>query len=418
MGNRLKIGIIGGGVAGIVSAYRLSKNHDVTIFDKNDYLGGHTNTITIPAGPDAGTRVDTGFIVMNDKTYPNMHNFLAELKVPWRWSDMSFGFHSDLTGLNYAGTTISGLFADRTNIFSISFWKLLWEIKKFTVAGLAALENDELLGITVGEFAEANNLSESFLRNYLFPMAAAIWSSPTEGIRNFPAETLIHFFKNHGLLSFMDRPRWQTVIGGSRSYVEAFLKVFPGKVVLNAKVKGVLRKEGKIAVIQEDNSETIFDKVIIATHADEALKLLLNPTSTEKKLLAPWSYQVNHTVLHTDTSVLPPNKRAWASWNFREEKTFKEESPVSMTYYMNNLQGLSATNQYCVTLNTQMKLNPSSILREFYYTHPVYSLESVATQPDLNSIGFVDNIGFAGSYFGYGFHEDAVKSAIRIAELI
>lgn len=415
---KLKIGIIGGGVAGIVSAYKLSKNHDVTIFDKNDYLGGHTNTILIPNGPDAGTPVDTGFIVMNDKTYPNMHEFLAELKVPWRWSDMSFGFHSDLTGLNYAGTTISGLFADRQNIYSPMFWKFLWEIKRFTSIGLTALENGELSGETVGAFAAKHKMSESFLRNYLLPMAAAIWSAPTNGIREFPAETLIHFFKNHGLLSFMDRPRWQTVIGGSRSYVDAFLKIFPGTVILNSKIKGVLRENNGAVLLQEDNSKLHFDKIIIATHADEAIKLLENLTEKEKQLLGPWRYQVNHTVLHTDNSVLPPNKRAWASWNFREENTFSAQAPVSMTYYMNNLQGLKVSNDYCVTLNTKMPLESSSIIREFHYTHPIYTLESVATQAELNSIGFVDNIGFAGSYFGYGFHEDAVKSAIRISNLL
>jgi len=413
---RLKIGIVGGGVAGIVAAHLASKNHDVTIFDKNDYLGGHTSTVFIPSGPDAGTPVDTGFIVLNDKTYPNFHEFLAELKVPWRWSDMSFGFHSDVTGLNYAGTDLNGLFAHRKNILSPSFYFLLWEIKRFVSAAIPALESGDLHGKTVGEFAKEYRLSESFLRNYLFPMAAAIWSSPTEDIRIFPAQTLVQFFKNHGLLSFIDRPKWQTVVGGSRSYVDAFIKVFPGQIILNSKIKCIKRTAKGASITIENNPDHEFDKVVIATHADEALKLLENPTPREQRLLTPWRYLVNHTVLHTDTAVMPPNPRAWASWNFREEKAGNAKAPVSMTYHMNRLQGLSSFNQYCVTLNTTLNILNNSIIREFYYTHPGYSLASVATQGELNSTAFEDNIALAGSYFGYGFHEDAVKSSVRLKE--
>jgi predicted NAD/FAD-binding protein len=412
----LRVAVVGGGVAGIVSAHLASKNHQVTIFDKNDYLGGHTSTITIPSGPDAGTPVDTGFIVLNDKTYPNFHAFLEELNVPWRWSDMSFGFHSDLTGLNYAGTDFNGLFADRTNLLKPSFYWFLWEIKRFVSSALKSLESNELAGRTVGEFAIKNNLSESFLRNYLFPMAAAIWSSPTEDIRKFPAETLIHFFKNHGLLSFTDRPRWQTVIGGSRSYVDAFKKRFTGEIRLNSKIKCIKRTSSLAVVALEDGKEENFDLVVLAAHADEALKLLENPTPREKRLLSPWSYLKNLTILHTDTKVMPPNLRAWASWNFREERSFDSTLPVSMTYHMNRLQGLSVQNQYYVTLNTNMDLSPTSILREFNYTHPAYSLESVATQVELNATTFEDGVALVGSYFGYGFHEDAVKSAVRLKD--
>jgi len=416
MKTRLKVGIVGGGVAGIVSAHLAAKNHDVTIFDKNSYLGGHTNTILIPSGPDAGTPVDTGFIVLNDQTYPHLHAFLDELKVPWRWSDMSFGFHSDLTGLNYAGTDLNGLFAHRANLLSPSFYKFLWEIKKFVDCALRDLERGDLHGRTVGEFAKSYGLSESFLRNYLFPMAAAIWSSPTEDIRIFPAHTLINFFKNHGLLSFTHRPRWQTVIGGSRSYVDAFIKVFPGKINLGSEIKCIKRTAEGGEITLSDNSSQSFDLIVIAAHADQTLKLLENPTAREKRLLAPWKYLDNHTLLHTDDSVMPPNRRAWASWNFREEINFQSSSPVSMTYHMNRLQGLSSQNQYYVTLNTSLKLKDSAIIREFHYTHPGYSLASVATQSELNATTFENNIALAGSYFGYGFHEDAVKSAMRLKD--
>ncbi|MDZ4786534.1 MAG: FAD-dependent oxidoreductase [bacterium] len=416
--DRLKIGIVGGGISGIVSAYILSRKHEITIFDKNSYLGGHTNTVLINSGPDAGTKIDTGFIVLNDKTYPTFHAFLEKLSVPWRYSDMSFGFYSELSNLQYAGTNLNGMFADRKNIFSPSFLRFILEIKRFADESLKALEFNRLHRKTVKEFAQELKLSSNFLKWYLLPMAAAIWSSPEIGILDFPAQTLVTFFKNHGLLSFSDRPKWQTVVGGSRCYVEAFLKSFNGKVILESAISQIQRKSNKVVINCNQNIQHEFDKVIIATHADEAFSLLSDPTKTEKRLLQPWQYQLNKTILHTDPQVMPPKKLAWASWNFREESGFNESQPVSMTYYMNLLQGLKTQEQYFVTLNSNKSLNSKSIIADFNYMHPIFSMQSVATQSELNSNGFEDNIGFAGSYFGYGFHEDAVKSAVRLVKYL
>jgi predicted NAD/FAD-binding protein len=413
-GPRQKIAVIGSGVAGIVSAYLLQRKYDVTLFEKNNYAGGHTNTVVIEEGPDAGTPVDTGFIVLNDRTYPLFTEFLSQLSVPVRDSDMSFGFYDERKGLQYSGNGIGGLFAQPSNALKPSFLRMIWDIRRFGREGAADLEKGGVAPV-LGRYLESKRFSKAMIEDYLLPMGSAIWSTPPGEIWDFPAETFLKFFQNHGLLDLSDRPQWQTVAGGSQSYVRAFLKSFQGRVQLNAELKNVIRGEGEV-VIQTRDSRFSFDHAVIASHADEALRMLDNPTPEEKRLLGCWSYQKNHTVLHTDISVLPPNRRAWASWNYTREKETGPAGKTSLTYHMNRLQGWEARNQYCVTLNRSESIPLKSVLREFHYTHPSYTLASVKSQAELPSLNGPGNIYFCGSYFGYGFHEDAVKSAVAVGQ--
>lgn len=413
---KYSVAIIGGGVAGIVSSFLLSKKHDVTLFEKNDYLGGHTNTIPIKSGPDAGLAVDTGFIVLNDRTYPNFHSFLKAVNVKVRKSDMSFGYYCENTNLQYAGTTLNGLFAQRKNLYSPAFYSLLSEIFKFNQRSKKALANEELEGVSVEEYLRNGNYSSYFISHYLVPMGAAIWSSSQEGIQEFPAKTFLQFFLNHGLLSVPFTPQWQTVEGGSNSYVKAFKQIFNGKIVLNSGVTGISRTDSGVEVHRLGHVSERFDKVVIATHADQAFKLLHDATPIEKKLLSPWQYHKNKTVLHTDTRILPPTKRAWASWNYRRTQGESDKTSVYVSYHMNRLQGITSKDEYIVSLNARSPIDQNKVIYEVLYEHPAFTLESISTQPELSKLNGTNNTYFAGSYFGYGFHEDAVKSAVEVSK--
>jgi predicted NAD/FAD-binding protein len=412
----LNIGIIGAGVAGISAAYLLQRKHHVTLFEKNDYLGGHTNTVIIPDGPDAGTPVDTGFIVLNTKNYPLLHRFLERLNCPVRFSDMSFGFESRETGLQYAGTGLNGLFAQRANLLSPAHWRMLREIIRFCKTARRDLQERRLNGSTFGAYLAENKFSRDAVLHYIIPMGAAIWSAPQQGMFDFPAEMLLRFWENHGLLSLEDRPQWQTVVGGSSSYVKAFAREFKGKVILNASIGSVLRKHDGAVVRMKDGETHRFDRIVIAAHADEALALLADPSPDESRLLGAWEYQPNHTVLHTDTSFLPANRRAWASWNYVLEKNHDKNLPVTVTYHMNRLQGLRTLRHYCVSLNPSRPVADGCTVRAFNYLHPVFNARSAATQKDLPGLNGLRNTYYCGSYFGYGFHEDAVRSGLAVAK--
>lgn len=411
------VAVVGSGVAGIVSAWELSKaGWDVTLYEKDGRIGGHTHTVVVEDGPDAGTPVDTGFIVCNDKTYPNFHRFLAELDVPWRWSDMSFGYHDENTGLQYAGTDLDGLFAQRGNIISPSYWRLLARIARFNSPALADLENGALDGLTLGDYLARRGFGDDFRDHYILPIGAAVWSTGLEGMLAFPAETFVRFFKNHGLLSFTDRARWQTVAGGSHSYLRAFKKLFTGRVASNARVEAVRRlPDGRVEVRARGAETAAFDRAVVATHADEALALLADPSPEERELLGAWTYSRNRTLLHNDASLLPGNRRAWASWNYRRIRGEDGSGPASLTYDMNRLQGLRTSRPWLVTLNPRREPAPGTVVRELDYMHPVYSFASLASQKRLPGLNGKRSTWFCGSYFGYGFHEDAVKSALAAA---
>jgi predicted NAD/FAD-binding protein len=416
MTERKRIAVVGAGAAGISAAWLLSKQHEVTLFEREQRLGGHTHTIVLENGPDAGTPIDTGFIVCNDKTYPNFHRFLADLGVPWRWSDMSFGFWDQRSGLQYAGTDLNGLFAQRTNLLNPQFLGMLWEIRRFCQSALGDRESisDRL---TLGEYLRQRNFGEFFIRSYVIPMGAAIWSTAAGRMLRFPARTFIDFFKNHGLLSLKDRPRWQTVVGGSHSYLKAFQQKFPGKIHSGLRIAGIERDEHKVRIRLDGDGEgaLTFDEVVIATHADQVLPLLAKPTEEEERLFGAWRYEKNRVVLHWDQRVLPPREAAWASWNYVRESTARDAEALSMTYHMNRLQGLQTRRQYCVTLNRQNPIPDRFIIRDLQYTHPLFTRRSISSQPRIAALDGQNRTFYCGSYHGYGFHEDAVASAVRVA---
>ena len=408
-----RVAVIGAGVAGLTAAHLLSRRHPVTLFERNGYAGGHTNTIVIPDGPDAGTAVDTGFIVMNHRNYPLFSRLIEQLGVRLQDSDMSFSYHCERTGFHYGGNGLDGLFAQRRHLVSARFWHMLSDIARFNRRAHDDLVSGRLAGLTLGEYVVSLELPHDFTERYLFAMAAAIWSSPAGEIEHFPAESFVRFFENHGLLAVTGQPTWRTVTGGSRTYVEALLARFPGRVMLSSGVKGVRREPDAVRVLTTGGAET-FDAVVIATHADEAFGLLADPSEEERAVLGVWEYSLNHTVLHTDTRVLPPRRRAWCSWNHLRERAADGAEPVSLTYWMNRLQRLGTREQYCVTLNRRGSLDERRVLREMTYTHPRFTLASLASQEALPGLNGSRRTWYCGSYFGYGFHEDAVRSAVEV----
>ncbi len=412
---RKSIAVIGSGVAGLTAAYLLDKHYDVTLFERNDYAGGHTHTIELESGPDRGLGVDTGFIVLNNHTYPLFRQLLARLGVATQNSDMSFAFASEISGLQYAGTDLSGLFAQRWNVVNPRFLALLRGIIRFCKIAQADLHSGQLTGRTVGNYLAWRNVSPQTIRCYIVPMAGAIWSASAAGIRDFPAEALIRFWENHGLLSLKNRPQWMTVQGGSHAYVKRMRETWNVRLELNTQLDHVRREANGVTLRHRDGREQTFAIAVLAAHADESLRLLADPTPDEQRLLSPWSYQPNRTVLHTDERALPSNRRAWASWNYVERPHADEKSPVAVTYHMNRLQNLRARQDYFVTLNDTQFIRAERILREFTYDHPVYTFASLATQRELPGLNGVQNTFFCGSYFGYGFHEDAVRSGVEVA---
>lgn len=410
------IAVVGGGVAGIVAAYLLQRRFEVCLYEKNDYIGGHTHTVTIKDGPDAGTHVDTGFIVFNARTYPNFIRFLGQLGVGRHASSMSFSYYDARTGFSYASTNADTFLAQRTNIFKPSFWMMALAILRFNRITPRHLEQGLLGGLTLGEFLAAHRFNRHFVEQYLMPICASVWSAPDIRMMEFPMETFARFFLNHGLLSIVDQPQWYTVEGGSSSYVKAFLNGFRGRAIPGTPVQSVQRSGGKVTVRTAHESRD-YDAVVLACHADEAFRVLADPTDEEKRLLSVWEYSRNRTVLHTDTSFMPPLPKVWASWNYQRGEGLQEGSPVMLTYYMNRLQGLNTRRFYCVTLNPKKKVMPGAEIQEMLYTHPVYTPGSLATQSGITGINGIQNTYFCGSYLGYGFHEDAVKSAVAVGRL-
>ena len=407
--------IVGAGVAGITAAHLLQRVASVTLYEKNARLGGHTNTIVIEDGPDAGTPVDTGFIVLNDRTYPLLHQLLDDLDCPVRSSDMSFGYCSEKTGFFYAGTNLAGLFAQRRNLLRPSYYRFLAEILRFGRDGIRDLDAGTVGDQTLGTYVR--HLHPDTVTRYIIPMAAAIWSATQNDILQFPARTLLAFWRNHGLLALNDRPQWQTVAGGSHAYVKAFARSFCGVVRLRANLAHIRRHPDRVELVHRDGETESYDGVILATHADEALALLADPTPDERRLLGPWRYQENRTLLHTDTSFPPARRAAWASWNYYDRLDTRPDSPVPVTYHMNRLQGLRTVEDYLVTLNPDREPARGTLVRDILYHHPVFTNEAVATQPPLPTLQGVHRTWFCGSYFGYGFHEDAVRSAFDLAAL-
>jgi uncharacterized protein len=404
----MRIAIIGSGIAGNTLAYRLHKNHDVTVFEGNSHIGGHTHTHSIDIA-NQNYAVDTGFIVFNDRTYPNFTGLLEELNVSWQPSHMSFSVRNEVTGLEYNGTTINSLFAQRRNLFRPSFYGMIQEILRFNKQSLALLEaNDE---ITLGDYLLKNNYNPLFINNYIVPMGAAIWSTNAAQMMDFPARFLVRFFHHHGMLTVNNRPQWRTIVGGSAQYVEKLTAEFKDKIRLNSPITSVRRLKNCVKIKPQFTAEESFDYVFFACHSDQALVLLgAEASAQEREILSAIPYQENSIYLHQDRSLLPKRQRAWAAWNYHV--TAQPSNKVQVTYNMNILQNLISAEPILVTLNHTDLINPAKVIKRLKYMHPVYTIAGAAAQARHAEISGVNRTGFAGAYWLNGFHEDGVSSAL------
>ena len=408
-----RIAIVGGGVAGIVAAHVLSRRHQVTLFEANDYLGGHTHTVGVAVAGEKYA-IDTGFIVYNDRTYPLFEKFLAQLGVEGLPTEMSFAVSNRRSGLEYNGNSLATLFAQKRNLLNPRFYRFLLEILRFNKLCKASAAKGEGEGQTLGDFLALHRFSDYFAENYILAMGAAIWSTSLSGMREFPLRFFLSFFNNHGLLNIADRPQWYVVKGGSHSYVKAFLKSFPGQLRLATPVKQIKRRADGVSLELANGEQLEFDELVLACHSDEALALLGDATPVERELLGCLGYAVNDVVLHTDTRLLPTRRKAWASWNYNLNGD--HQAPASVTYNMNILQRLKAPVTFCVTLNANDQIDPTKILGRYRYSHPQLSVAGFNAQQRWAEISGINHTHFCGAYWFNGFHEDGVRSAVRVVE--
>ena len=412
----MKIAIIGSGISGLTCAWHLSRNHEVHVFEANDYLGGHTHTVDVETS-SGRYAIDTGFIVFNDWTYPEFIKLMNSLSVKWKDSSMSFSVKAESIGLEYNGTSINSLFAQRKNLFSLSFHRMIQDIFRFNRESLAVL--DSPTSQTLGEYLKAHHYSKAFKEFYIIPMGAAIWSSSVAQMDEFPVEYFVRFFKNHGMLSVSDRPVWKVIEGGSRSYLEPIIRPFKKNIHLNAPVHSVKRSRDQVVLSIEERgkaTEAYFDEVILASHSNQSLKILEDPTAIEREILSAFQYQSNETILHTDENVLPKKIIARAAWNYFVPRN--PQHSVSVTYIMNILQGFSSPETFSVSLNMGHLIEPSKIIRKFNYDHPVFNRNSFQAQNRWSEISGKNRTHFCGAYWGYGFHEDGVKSGLRVCKTL
>ena len=408
----MKVAIIGTGISGMVAAWLLQRKHSITVFEANDYIGGHTNTVQVE---QAGRSydVDTGFIVFNRRTYPNFCRLLERLNVESQESEMSFSVKCERTGFEYCGTSLNTVFAQRSNLARFSFLRMLYDILKFNRTAVSQLANGRA-EMPLGEYLDRCGYSKSFREHYLIPMGAAIWSTSPSQMLNFPAKYFIQFLSNHGLMTLTDRPIWRTIVGGSKRYVEKLTQSFHDRIRLNCPVLAVQRTADSVEVTSPDGVE-LFDQVVFATHGDQALRILKDASPLERTVLSAFECSKNTAILHTDVNLLPKRRLAWASWNY----SLPQEAidVPSVTYQMNILQRIESPEPFCVTLNREEAIRPDKILRKIQYEHPIYSPTAVAAQARHSEIsGISQRVHFCGAYWGYGFHEDGVKSAIAVAK--
>jgi predicted NAD/FAD-binding protein len=416
-GDGMNIAIIGAGISGLTAAYYLHKTHNVTVYEKNNYIGGHTATKDVEWQGDKQA-VDTGFIVYNDRTYPRFISLLEELGIVGQPTEMSFSVSNIANGLEYNGHTLQTLFAQRRNLFNPNFYRLIFEILRFNRLAKRALEQSKALDTTLGDFLIKHHFSDYFCKHYILPMGAAIWSSTLADMRAFPLGFFLRFFLNHGLLDIVNRPQWYVIPGGSRSYISPMIAGFKERIFTNANIGKVVRNANGV-VVEVDGQPRHFDALIIATHSDEALGLLSDATKDETTILSAMEYQSNRVTLHTDEALLPKRKKAWAAWNYRLDagQGLEDKKPV-LTYDMNILQGLKSPHTYCVTLNADEHIQANRILAQFDYSHPVFSSTSIIAQAQKYKIDGIRNTWFCGAYWRNGFHEDGVASALDVVEKI
>ena len=408
----MRIAVIGSGISGLTAAYLLNPEHEVTVFEANDYIGGHTHTIDVNLG-NKTYAVDTGFIVFNTKTYPNFTRLMKKLGVPWQPSTMSFSLQCKKCGLVFSPSTLNSLFVQRKNLLRPAFYRMLLDAVRFGRKSPGLLDDKDDL-ITLDDYLQRNKYSRLFKDHFIIPMGSAIWSSDPDRFRNFPARYFAEFFNNHGILNIRNQPQWLVIKGGSHQYVKSLIHGFKDRIFTSMPVTKVRRKPDRVEVSTADGETGYFDHVVIATHSDQALAMLADPSDMERRVLGNIIYQENETVLHTDTSVLPPQRSAWASWNYFNPS--QKTGRVAITYNMNILQSLKADVEFCVTLNRPGSLDPSKVLRKFIYHHPVYDPEGLKARKLHAEINGVNRTYFCGAYWGYGFHEDGVNSALEVCK--
>lgn len=408
-----KLAIIGSGIAGMGCAHKLQHKYDITLFEELDYIGGHTNTITLEEDGQP-IYLDSGFMVFNYQTYPNLTEMFAEIEAPVIKTDMSFSVQFLPKKLEYSGSGLNNLFAQRKNLFNISYLKMLMQINRFNKQSVEILDQPRYQDYSIGRFFREFGYSDEMLWQYLIPMSAAVWSAPMEQILDFPAVTLIRFFKNHGFLGLNTQHQWYTLQNGSQAYREKLIAPFRNRIKINTKIVGVKRLEnGKVEVETAKGEKFEFDKVIMASHADQTFELVKDKTALETELLPKFKYQLNKAVVHTDEAQMPKAKLAWSSWNYRVEQHGDKLLP-STIYWMNNLQGVSKKQNYFVSINPTTTLNPDKVIKEIDYHHPLFDVPAMQAQAQLHRLNETGPIYYCGSYFKYGFHEDAYKSAVDL----
>jgi uncharacterized protein len=418
----MKIAIIGSGISGLTAAWLLHQSHEITVFEANDYIGGHTHTIDVDVDGEQ-LAIDTGFIVYNDWTYPNFIQMLDRLGVGSLATEMSFSVRCERSRIEYNGSNLNGLFAQRSNLLKPRFHRMLQDILRFNREAVELLEADHD-SLTVDEYVAQRGYSKQFSDLYLIPMGAAIWSCPPDTFGKFPVRFIVEFYRNHGLLSIRNRPQWRVISGGSKRYVEKLIAPFDDRIRLNSPVETIVRGEAGVTIRATGSEDERFDHAIFACHSDQALKILGDTaTMTERNVLTEFPYQKNSAVLHWDDSVLPQRRRAWASWNYhidrsppdgKKESTEASGQSATVTYNMNILQRLTARRTYCVTLNRDAAINPAKVIGKYEYHHPVYTTERRAAQQKHPDLINHNRTSFCGAYWGNGFHEDGVNSALAV----
>lgn len=410
-GGREKIAVVGSGISGLSAAWLLSQRHDVTLFERDGRLGGHANTVDVPTD-DTTIPVDTGFIVYNPKNYPNLTQLFRHLNVATAPSDMSFAVSLDGGALEYGGSDLGSLFAQRRNLASPRFWSMLRDLARFYRSARTAVRTRDSHDFTLGALLKHGGYGDAFIDDHLLPMAAAIWSAPPATLKSYPAAAFVHFCDNHGLLDFTGRPPWRTVAGGSRIYVEKLAAAFEGKMRLGTAIRAIRRNPDGVVVEIAGDTER-FDKILIATHADTALAMLDDASERECNLLSTFTYSSNTAVLHTDDRLMPRRRRVWSSWNYIGDRR-RTDNALCVTYWMNRLQPLATRQNLYLTLNPPTA--PHSVIHREHYDHPVFTSDGLRAQGALQMLQGGRNTWYCGAYFGAGFHEDGLKSGLDAAE--
>jgi uncharacterized protein len=408
----MRIAIVGAGVSGLVAAHLLHREHEITVFEAGSYAGGHTNTVRVDTAGETH-HVDTGFIVFNDRNYPSFERLLGRLGVAWQPSTMTFSVSDGVGDFEYSGGSPNGLFAKRSHLVTPWFHRMLADLVRFNRAARELLvSTDE--GPSLGEWLQRGAFSEAFVERLIVPQAAAVWSADPRQMWSFPARFLAEFFENHGMLGLRNRPRWRTIRGGSARYVEALVGPWRERLRLGTAVGSIERRDEHVLVRPRGGEPERFDEVIVATHSDQALAMLADASEREREILGALPYQLNEAVLHTDTRMLPHRRRAWASWNYHLLE--RPSGRATVTYHMNRLQSLRAEREFCVTLNRSEAIDPARVIRTIPYAHPVYTAAGVRAQARREEISGRNRTHYCGAYWGWGFHEDGVVSALRVGE--